>query len=185
MYRIFLDVLSEFIIQCRVHLNDWLFVLLTRLLHKIGSDILPSLHSKVAKVLDIVRLVSQNYLPSFSWQSLLELFFISSYRWFLYDLPLFIDDFLSDGSFYLFDFPYCYNFRDSFPYDQQFQILTKYIIDSTQTPTLKVSRALLLHPCFRPIISLMPWKRISQLPIFHGYPLYNCLVIKSIYYFIL
>ena len=57
VYRIFLDVLCEFIIQCRVHLNDWLFVLLTRLLHKIGSDILPSLHSKVAKVLDIVRLV--------------------------------------------------------------------------------------------------------------------------------
>jgi len=87
VYRIFLDVLSEFIIQCRVNLNDWLFVLLTRLLHKIGSDILPSLHSKVAKVLDIVR--------------------------------------------------------DSFPYDQQFQILTKYIIDNTQTPTLKMKVAIL------------------------------------------
>eukprot|EP00795_Rhopilema_esculentum_P014391 gene14391-5442_t len=87
VYRVFLDVLSEFIIQCRVHLNDWLFVLLTRLLHKIGSDILPSLHSKVARVLDIVR--------------------------------------------------------DSFPYDQQFQILTKYITDSTQTPTLKMKVAIL------------------------------------------
>eukprot|EP00794_Sanderia_malayensis_P003264 gene3264-3745_t len=87
VYRIFLDVLSEFIIHYRVNLNDWIFVLLTRLLHKIGSDILPSLHSKVARVLDIVR--------------------------------------------------------DSFPYDQQFQILTKYITDSTQTPTLKMKIAIL------------------------------------------
>ena len=34
-------------------------------------------------------------------------------------------------------------FRDSYPYDQQFHIITKYITDNTQTPTLKLKVSLL------------------------------------------
>ena len=34
-------------------------------------------------------------------------------------------------------------YRDSYPYDYQFQIITKYITDSTQTPSLKMKVSLL------------------------------------------
>lgn len=89
IYSLFLDVLSEFIVQYRNDLHDWLFILLTRLLQRISTDTLPSSQTKIARVLDIVR--------------------------------------------------------DSYPYDHQFQIITKYITDNTQTPTLKMKVALLQY----------------------------------------
>lgn len=36
------------------------------------------------------------------------------------------------------------SFRDSFPFDQQFNILMRFIVDQTQTPNLKVSKAFTL-----------------------------------------
>ena len=41
----------------KADLNEWLFVLLSRLLCKLGGDLLASIHSKVVRVLDVVRLV--------------------------------------------------------------------------------------------------------------------------------
>jgi CLIP-associating protein 1/2 len=41
----------------KADLNEWLFILLTRLLCKLGADLLASVHSKVVRVLDVVRLV--------------------------------------------------------------------------------------------------------------------------------
>ena len=41
----------------KADLNEWLFILLTRLIHKLGSELLASVHSKVVRVLDVVRLV--------------------------------------------------------------------------------------------------------------------------------
>ena len=42
----------------KADLNEWLFILLTRLLCKLGGDLLASIHSKVVRVLDVVRLVT-------------------------------------------------------------------------------------------------------------------------------
>ena len=42
--------------------------------------------------------------------------------------------------FIIFDLFCCLFFRDSFPYDLQFSILTRFITDQTQTPNLKVCR---------------------------------------------
>jgi hypothetical protein len=42
----------------KADLNEWLFILLTRLLCKLGGDLLASIHSKVVRVLDVVRLVA-------------------------------------------------------------------------------------------------------------------------------
>ena len=97
IYSLFLDVVSEFIVQYKHDLSDWLFVLLTRLLHRLATDLLPSSQSKNARVLDIVR--------------------------------------------------------DSYPYDHQFQIITKYITDNTQTPSLKMKVAILQY--MRGLIALM------------------------------
>ena len=51
----FLDVLSEFLVQYKNDLLDWLFILLTRLLQRLSTDILQSSQTKIARVLDIVR----------------------------------------------------------------------------------------------------------------------------------
>ncbi|XP_065684117.1 CLIP-associating protein 1 isoform X4 [Hydra vulgaris] len=87
IYSTFLSVLSEFVVQYKRDLKDWLFILLTRLLQRISTDILSSSQKKIARVLDVVR--------------------------------------------------------DSYPYDQQFHIITRYITDNTQTPTLKLKVSLL------------------------------------------
>lgn len=97
MYSLFLDVLSEFLVQYKNDLKDWLFVLLTRLIQRVSTDILPSAQTKIARVLDIVR--------------------------------------------------------DTYPYDHQFQIITKYITDNTQTPSLKMKVSLLQYT--RGLIALM------------------------------
>ncbi|XP_031566789.1 CLIP-associating protein 1-like isoform X2 [Actinia tenebrosa] len=97
VYSSFLDALAEFIVVHKVDIQDWLFVLLSRLLTKLGTEMLNSLQSKVVGVLDVVR--------------------------------------------------------DSFPYDLQFSILTRFITDQTQTPNLKVKIAVLQY--LQGLISLM------------------------------
>uniref|UniRef100_A0A673NJ96 Uncharacterized protein n=1 Tax=Sinocyclocheilus rhinocerous TaxID=307959 RepID=A0A673NJ96_9TELE len=82
VFSMFLETLVDFITLHREDLQDWLFVLLTQLLKKMGADLLGSVQAKVQQALDVTR--------------------------------------------------------DSFPYDQQFNILMRFIVDQTQTPNLKV-----------------------------------------------
>lgn len=51
----FLETLVDFILVHREDLQDWLFVLLTQLLKKMGADLLGSVQAKVQKALDITR----------------------------------------------------------------------------------------------------------------------------------
>ena len=55
VYSLFLDALCDFIVVNKVDLHDWLFVLLSRLLTKLGTELLNSLQSKVVRVLDVIR----------------------------------------------------------------------------------------------------------------------------------
>lgn len=52
----FLETLVDFVTVHREDLQDWLFVLLTQLLKKMGADLLGSVQAKVQKALDITRL---------------------------------------------------------------------------------------------------------------------------------
>ncbi|XP_041459122.1 CLIP-associating protein 1-A-like isoform X6 [Lytechinus variegatus] len=88
-FSLFLETLGEFIIVHKTELLDWLFVLITRLLQKMGSDLLGSILNKIQRTLEIVR--------------------------------------------------------ESFPYEIQFRILTKYIMDQTQTPNMKTKVAMLRY----------------------------------------
>ncbi|XP_024144813.1 CLIP-associating protein 1-A isoform X9 [Oryzias melastigma] len=89
VFSMFLETLVDFIVLHRDDLQDWLFVLLTQLLKKMGADLLGSVQAKVQKALDITR--------------------------------------------------------ESFPYEQQFNILMRFIVDQTQTPNLKVKVAILRY----------------------------------------
>ncbi|XP_056226628.1 CLIP-associating protein 1-B-like isoform X1 [Seriola aureovittata] len=89
VFSMFLETLVDFIILHRDDLQDWLFVLLTQLLKKMGADLLGSVQAKVQKALDVTR--------------------------------------------------------ESFPYEQQFNILMRFIVDQTQTPNLKVKVAILRY----------------------------------------
>uniref|UniRef100_A0A8D0AF48 Cytoplasmic linker associated protein 1a n=1 Tax=Sander lucioperca TaxID=283035 RepID=A0A8D0AF48_SANLU len=89
VFSMFLETLVDFVTVHREDLQDWLFVLLTQLLKKMGADLLGSVQAKVQKALDITR---------------------------------------------------C-----SFPFDQQFNILMRFIVDQTQTPNLKVKVAILKY----------------------------------------
>ncbi|XP_070405716.1 CLIP-associating protein 1 isoform X17 [Nothobranchius furzeri] len=89
VFSMFLETLVDFIILHRDDLQDWLFVLLTQLLKKMGADLLGSVQAKVQKALDVTR--------------------------------------------------------DSFPYELQFNILMRFIVDQTQTPNLKVKVAILRY----------------------------------------
>lgn len=51
----FLETLVDFIVLHREDLQDWLFVLLTQLLKKMGADLLGSVQAKVQKALDVTR----------------------------------------------------------------------------------------------------------------------------------
>ena len=55
VFTLFLDTLMELIIVHRADLTDWLYILLTRLLHKLGSDLLGSVQTKIHRTLDLVR----------------------------------------------------------------------------------------------------------------------------------
>ncbi|XP_057715909.1 CLIP-associating protein 1-B-like [Corythoichthys intestinalis] len=89
VFSMFLETLVDFIVLHREDLHEWLFVLLTQLLKKMGADLLGSVQAKVQKALDVT----------------------------------------------------C----DSFPYEQQFNILMRFIVDQTQTPNLKVKVAILRY----------------------------------------
>ena len=55
VYSLFLDVLCDFIVVHKADLHDWLFILLSRLLNKLGKELLNSLQSKIVRVLDVIR----------------------------------------------------------------------------------------------------------------------------------
>ncbi|XP_036594126.1 CLIP-associating protein 2 isoform X7 [Trichosurus vulpecula] len=81
VFSMFLETLVDFLQVHKDDLQDWLFVLLTQLLKKMGADLLGSVQAKVQKALDITR--------------------------------------------------------ESFPNDLQFNILMRFTVDQTQTPSLK------------------------------------------------
>ncbi|XP_028904710.1 CLIP-associating protein 2 isoform X35 [Ornithorhynchus anatinus] len=89
VFSMFLETLVDFIQVHKEDLQDWLFVLLTQLLKKMGADLLGSVQAKVQKALDITR--------------------------------------------------------ESFPNDLQFNILMRFTVDQTQTPSLKVKVAILKY----------------------------------------
>ncbi|KAI1901725.1 hypothetical protein AGOR_G00037350 [Albula goreensis] len=55
VFSMFLETLVDFIHVHKDDLQDWLFVLLTQLLKKMGADLLGSVQSKVQKALDVTR----------------------------------------------------------------------------------------------------------------------------------
>ncbi|XP_047227290.1 CLIP-associating protein 1a isoform X20 [Girardinichthys multiradiatus] len=89
VFSMFLETLVDFVTVHKEDLQDWLFLLLTQLLKKMGADLLGSVQAKVQKALDVTR--------------------------------------------------------ESFPFDQQFNILMRFIVDQTQTPNLKVKVAILKY----------------------------------------
>ncbi|XP_057347796.1 CLIP-associating protein 2 isoform X36 [Manis pentadactyla] len=89
VFSMFLETLVDFIQVHKDDLQDWLFVLLTQLLKKMGADLLGSVQAKVQKALDVTR--------------------------------------------------------ESFPNDLQFNILMRFTVDQTQTPSLKVKVAILKY----------------------------------------
>uniref|UniRef100_A0A8D0CDX7 Cytoplasmic linker associated protein 1 n=1 Tax=Scleropages formosus TaxID=113540 RepID=A0A8D0CDX7_SCLFO len=80
VFSMFLETLVDFITIHKEDLQDWLFVLLTQLLKKMGADLLGSVQAKVQKALDVTR--------------------------------------------------------ESFPFDQQFNILMRFIVDQTFLDTV-------------------------------------------------
>ncbi|XP_056254941.1 CLIP-associating protein 2 isoform X21 [Seriola aureovittata] len=55
VFSMFLETLIDFILVHKDDLQDWLFVLLTQLLKKMGADLLGSVQAKVQKALDVTR----------------------------------------------------------------------------------------------------------------------------------
>ncbi|XP_076187074.1 CLIP-associating protein 2 isoform X41 [Aptenodytes patagonicus] len=55
VFSMFLETLVDFIQVHKEDLQDWLFVLLTQLLKKMGADLLGSVQAKVQKALDVTR----------------------------------------------------------------------------------------------------------------------------------
>lgn len=60
VYALFLDTVNELIILHSSDLHDWLFILLTRLFNKLGTELLGSMHGKIWKTLNLVH----EYFPS-------------------------------------------------------------------------------------------------------------------------
>uniref|UniRef100_A0A3Q3X4Y1 TOG domain-containing protein n=1 Tax=Mola mola TaxID=94237 RepID=A0A3Q3X4Y1_MOLML len=56
VFSMFLETLVDFIQVHKDDLQDWLFVLLTQLLKKMGADLLGSVQAKVQKALDVTRI---------------------------------------------------------------------------------------------------------------------------------
>ncbi|MEQ2186076.1 hypothetical protein GOODEAATRI_024895, partial [Goodea atripinnis] len=111
VFSMFLETLVDFVTVHKEDLQDWLFLLLTQLLKKMGADLLGSVQAKVQKALDIPASL-------FGYEGILWLQLIS--------LCLL-------------------RVRESFPFDQQFNILMRFIVDQTQTPNLKVKVAILKY----------------------------------------
>lgn len=60
VYSLFLDAVTELILAHANDLQDWLFVLLTRLFNKLGTELLNSMHIKIGKTLQVVH----EYFPT-------------------------------------------------------------------------------------------------------------------------
>lgn len=54
VYSLFLDTVNELILSHCQDLHDWLFILLTRLFNKLGTDLLASMHGKIWKTLTLI-----------------------------------------------------------------------------------------------------------------------------------
>ncbi|KAF5301656.1 hypothetical protein FQA39_LY10703 [Lamprigera yunnana] len=52
---VFLDTVTELIKRHKNELHDWLYVLLQRVFHKLGTDLLSSTHSKLLNTLDTIK----------------------------------------------------------------------------------------------------------------------------------
>ena len=55
VFALFLETLTELILTHKADLGEWLYILLARLLNKLGADLLGSIIQKVNKTLDVVR----------------------------------------------------------------------------------------------------------------------------------
>ncbi|XP_022240436.1 CLIP-associating protein 1-B-like isoform X4 [Limulus polyphemus] len=55
VFTLFLDTLKELIHAHHAELHGWLYVLMTRLLMKCGTDVLSSVQAKIQRTLDIIR----------------------------------------------------------------------------------------------------------------------------------
>lgn len=60
VYALFLDSVNELILSHSNDLHDWLFILLTRLFNKLGTELLGSMLTKIWKTLQLVH----EYFPS-------------------------------------------------------------------------------------------------------------------------
>ena len=58
VFSMFLDTLVKFIEEHREQLDDWLFIMLLRLIHRQGTDMLSSVHFKLQIVLEHIRLAA-------------------------------------------------------------------------------------------------------------------------------
>lgn len=76
VFSMFLETLVDFILVHKEDLQDWLFVLLTQLLKKMGADLLGSVQAKVQKALDVTRSVAQPTLGSSHFS---PFFFLNEY----------------------------------------------------------------------------------------------------------
>lgn len=70
VYSLFLDTVNELIITHSQHLNDWLFILLTRLFTKLGGDLLVSMYGKIWKTLQEVH---RNFRPDLQLQAVFRI----------------------------------------------------------------------------------------------------------------
>merc|ERR1719346_776587 len=68
VFALFLETLCELVSSHKADLYDWLYVLLTRLLNKLGADLLGSVIHKINRTLDVVR-------ESFSYEEQLTVVF--------------------------------------------------------------------------------------------------------------
>lgn len=68
VFALFLETLCELVTSHKADLYDWLYVLLTRLLNKLGADLLGSVIHKINRTLDVVR-------ESFSYEEQLMVVF--------------------------------------------------------------------------------------------------------------
>lgn len=54
VYSLFLDTVNELILSHSQDLYDWLFILLTRMFNKLGTDLLASMNTKIWKTLQLI-----------------------------------------------------------------------------------------------------------------------------------
>ncbi|KAF4521330.1 hypothetical protein B566_EDAN002335 [Ephemera danica] len=55
VFSLFLDAVNDLIVTHRDDLHDWLYILVTRLFNKLGTDLLNSTQKKIHIVLDVIR----------------------------------------------------------------------------------------------------------------------------------